>query len=504
MTFAAVSSRSLIGVKTFSVRIEVHLSRGLPSFTLVGLPEKAVKESKDRVRSALINSGFDFPTKRIVVNLSPADLPKEGSRFDLPIALGILVASQQLEQHALVNRVFIGELTLDGQLRDVPGVLPIALATHAKNQQLVVPRDNVREASMVKGMAVHGLPDLLSTCQFIKGLIEPPESSVINQPTAPTQYPDMSEVQGQAHVKRALEIAASGGHSVLLSGPPGCGKTMLASRLPGILPPLSHQEAAQTAVIYSISHHGFQAQHWQRRPFRAPHHSASSAALVGGGNPPRPGEISLAHNGVLFLDEVAEFQRHVLQSLREPLESGHITIARASRCISFPCQFQLIAAMNPCPCGYITDQEHSCECRPDQIERYQAKLSGPLKDRLDMLIEVPRLDPMTFFSKAKNSTECSSTIRRRVTVAQDKQQRRSTCLNSQLSHQQVSSYCQLNAASQRLLQQAMQRQRLSSRGLNRVLRVARTIADMADSMAINEQHISEAISLRYSMASPQA
>lgn len=504
MTFAAVSSRSLIGVKTFSVRIEVHLSRGLPSFTLVGLPEKAVKESKDRVRSALINSGFDFPTKRIVVNLSPADLPKEGSRFDLPIALGILVASQQLEQHALVNRVFIGELTLDGQLRDVPGVLPIALATHAEKQQLVVPCANLVEAGMVKGMAVHGLPDLLSTCQFIKGLIEPPESPVINQPSAPTQYPDMSEVQGQAHVKRALEIAASGGHSVLLSGPPGCGKTMLASRLPGILPPLSHQEAAQTAVIYSISHYGFQANHWQRRPFRAPHHSASSAALVGGGNPPRPGEISLAHNGVLFLDEVAEFQRHVLQALREPLESGHITIARASRCISFPCQFQLIAAMNPCPCGYITDQEHSCECRPDQIERYQAKLSGPLKDRLDMLIEVPRLDPMTFFSKAKNSTECSSTIRQRVTAVQGKQQLRGACLNSQLTHQQVSSYCQLNTTSQHLLQQAMQRQRLSSRGLNRVLRVARTIADMADSMAINEQHISEAISLRYNMVSPQA
>ncbi len=496
MSFAAVQSRAVVGVVTSPVRIEVHLSRGLPGFTMVGLPEKAVKESKDRVRSALLNAGFEFPTKRIVVNLSPADLPKSGSQFDLPMALGILMASGQLSPTTLSGYECLGELTLDGKLRPIPGVLPMALAAQRMEHALIVPQDNVSEACLIRSLRVYGASDLLSICQHLQGVIPLLPCKDQQTPHPLNNYPDMQEVKGQAQARRVLEIAASGGHSVLFIGPPGAGKSMLASRLPGLLSPMSEREAEQAAVIYSVSHQGFQTSQWLQRPFRSPHHTASSAALVGGGNPPRPGEISLAHQGVLFLDELPEFQRSVLEALRQPLEAGFVTIARASRCVEFPAQFQLVMAMNPCPCGYASDEQIRCECSLEQIRRYQAKLSGPLLDRLDMHIDVPRLQPKDLLCAAEQLPESSSLIRQRVMTVQARQIDRNQVLNARMSAEQIAKSCLMSYGIQALLERAMKQQCLSGRALNRLLRVARTIADMAGVDAITESHVLEALSYR--------
>ncbi|MBV54007.1 MAG: hypothetical protein CL816_08140 [Coxiellaceae bacterium] len=496
MTFAAVQSRTIVGVSTSPVRIEVHLSRGLPSFTMVGLPEKAVKESKDRVRSALLNAGFEFPTKRIVVNLSPADLPKEGSRFDVPMALGILIASGQLHQDSVKDYECMGELTLDGQLLSVPGILPIALAVQKSRAALLVPQDNVAEASVIQSIRVFGAATLLSVCQHLKGIVPIPPNNMRSRHSTVDRYLDMKDVKGQAQGRRALEIAACGGHSLLLRGPPGAGKSMLASRLPGLLSPMTVEQAEQTAAIYSVSQNGFHSHQWLRRPFRAPHHTASCVALVGGGNPPRPGEISLAHHGVLFLDELPEFHRTALEALREPLENGFVSIARSSRCVKFPAQFQLVVAMNPCPCGYASDEYIACQCNIEGIRRYQMKLSGPLLDRLDIHIEIPRLQPQDWFGDHTHHQESSDTIRQRIMEAQLRQLERNKVLNARMTSHQLSACCAINPSTQRLLERAMTLQHFSGRTLHRLLSIARTIADLSGLDKVCESHVLEALSYR--------
>ncbi|MEI6414977.1 MAG: YifB family Mg chelatase-like AAA ATPase, partial [Pseudomonadota bacterium] len=392
MSLAILYSRARSGIDAPLVTIEVHLSNGLPSLSIVGLPELAVKESKDRVRGALLNSRFEFPNRRITINMAPADLPKEGGRFDLPIALGVLAASGQIPSGALENYEFLGELALTGEIRPVRGALPAALKAREAGRHLVVPRDNAEEAARVTGLEVLAATHLLEVCEHLHGTrplsVQPPATEPA---TPPSQGTDLAEVRGQIQAKRALEVAAAGGHNLLFLGPPGTGKSMLASRLPGILPPMSDAEALAAAAVLSVSEPGFDARSWGVRPFRAPHHSASAVALVGGGSDPRPGEVSLAHCGVLFLDELPEFERKVLEVLREPLESGHILISRAARQAHFPAQFQLIAAMNPCPCGYLGDPKGQCHCSTDQVARYRSRLSGQLLDRIDIHVDVPRL-----------------------------------------------------------------------------------------------------------------
>ncbi len=390
MSLATLHSRARSGINAPLVTIEVHLANGLPALSIVGLPEMAVRESKDRVRGALINSGFEFPARRITINLAPADLPKEGGRFDLPIALGILAASGQIPAQALGSHEFIGELALSGALRPIKGVLPVALAAREAGRGLILPEECADEAALVNDFPIHPANHLLAVCRHLireEGI--PPYYRENSQEYAVYQHPDLSEVRGQVHAKRALEIAAAGNHSLLMIGPPGTGKSMLASRLSGILPSMTQQESLETAAIRSISNLGFSVADWQQRPFRSPHHTASGVALVGGGSNPRPGEISLAHNGVLFLDELPEFDRKVLEVLREPLESGQVTISRAARQEQFPARFQLIAAMNPCPCGHLGDTSgRNCRCTGDQVARYRGRISGPLLDRIDMTIQV--------------------------------------------------------------------------------------------------------------------
>ena len=491
MSFAKIFTRGLLGLHAPLIEVEVHVSQGLPSLTIVGLAEAAVRESKDRVRSAIINSGFQFPTKRLTINLAPADLPKDGSRLDLPIALGILIASGQIPENATDNLEFIGELALDGQLRSVTGILSIAIACQQSGHQLILPKQNAQEASQLPQFEVFAAQHLKDVCEHLSKQQPIPQYQV-QMPIAVDQYQcDLADVKGQLRPRRALEIAAAGGHSLLFKGPPGTGKTLLASRLASILPPLNMQENLEVARIYSVANtvHTF-----GQRPFRAPHHTASAIALVGGGSHPKPGEITLAHLGVLFLDELPEFDRKVLEVLRQPLESKEIVISRASRQMTFPANFQLIAAMNPCPCGYAFNQDLRCQCSADAIKRYQNRISGPLLDRIDLHLDVPPLQATEL--QDTTPVENSQTVRERVIQAYQRQIQRQNCLNHALSPNQLEQYVVLDPQAQKIIEMAQQRLNLSARAYHRVLRVARSIADLSEHSEIQTQHLTEALSYR--------
>lgn len=498
MSLAKIFTRALVGINAPEVIVEVHISNGLPNLNIVGLPEAAVRESKDRVRAAIINSHFEFPAKKITVNLAPADLPKNGGRFDLPIALGILAASGQIDDTQLSSHEFHGELALSGHLRSVNGCLPAALASKTSERILVLPEESAKEAALVKNITVKAAKDLLSICQYLRKqgeLNEPLVDEVLMHTT--TDLPDMADVRGQHLARHALEIAAAGRHNLLMVGPPGTGKSMLASRLAGILPPMTDQHALESASVNSISHQGFDVTNWKRRPFRNPHHTASGVALVGGGSMPSPGEISLAHHGVLFLDELTEFDRHVLDVLREPLETGSITISRAARQAEFPASFQLIAAMNPCPQGYSCDGKSLCQCTVKQQQRHRSRISAPLLDRIDIHIEVPRLDQSALDANTPKG-ESTASISQRVTRAYAKQIQRANKSNAEMSSSEVEHFCTIKSSDQQLLNQAMEKLKLSARAYHRILKLARTIADIADSDQIETPHLTEAITYRSS------